>query len=471
MEVLNINEFLLLKSNIDFQKLDNPILDFLNKLFCQFDKNKKHKKLRKPVSNILKNQRIQTKKETITNRVNLILNKLSESNIDSLIIDFLENINQIDLETFEEIQKTFYLKIISEINFIKIYLQFLKIIGYIYEKVQNYNLSFFYSLIEIKFKSDYLKYIIEPSSFFLKKKDNVTLGEILSPNEPSHSKSEMLLQKATPFDEPSMKNGVFPEATFSEKSKDFLENDPYNKLFFINSLVGETKRINNLIIIKNMVEYKFISQSLIEFCDNIILNQKEYLPDIYYWFNSKNRLLSVSENIKINEILKLSINMREKVLLENLINKKIVVTSIKSNSLIINNELAKCDTLKLECENIIDEYLLIKSIDDIKYFIETRCTDAIAKNKYCEYLLNKYFLTNKENAKEIIELIKQLIKIQLLYKSNISRGLLMIYCNWKERLPDYEKSNEKMKNLLNVLKNCGITKGIEHIIDQYKINI
>jgi DNA-directed RNA polymerase II subunit RPB2 len=42
---------------------------------------------------------------------------------------------------------------------------------------------------------------LETSSFFLKKKDEITLGEILSPNETTHSTSEFLPQKATPFDE------------------------------------------------------------------------------------------------------------------------------------------------------------------------------------------------------------------------------------------------------------------------------
>jgi hypothetical protein len=74
----------------------------------------------------------------------------------------------------------------------------------------------------------------EPSSFFLKKKDDAILGEILSPNEPYHSKSDMLHQKAMPFDEPSRKNGVFPEATFSEKSKDFLENELTLEDIFVN---------------------------------------------------------------------------------------------------------------------------------------------------------------------------------------------------------------------------------------------
>ena len=81
------------------------------------NKDKKIKKV-----NILKNHKIQNSKDSINNKVNLILNKLSESNVDNLIVEFLDNINQVDEEQFNEIQKTFYLKMIAEINFIKIYL-------------------------------------------------------------------------------------------------------------------------------------------------------------------------------------------------------------------------------------------------------------------------------------------------------------------------------------------------------------
>ena len=112
MEVLDISNFLSFKMDSNTQELNNTILEVLNSLFGSVDKNKKIKKnIKKPNINILKNQKIQNKKDIIGNKVNLILNKLSESNIDSLVIEFLQNINQVDLENFEEVQKTFYLKL------------------------------------------------------------------------------------------------------------------------------------------------------------------------------------------------------------------------------------------------------------------------------------------------------------------------------------------------------------------------
>lgn len=407
MEVLDLTTFLSFKNNEEVQNLDSQVLELFTSLFGGFDKNKKNKKSNKTNVNILKNQKIQNKKDSMVNRVNLILNKLSESNIESLITEFLDNINQVDLENFEEIQKAFYLKIISEINFIKIYLQFLKVIGFLYNKVQNYDLLYFYNMIETKFKSDYLDRRIEDE-----------------------------------------------------------------KYSFINELEGEGKRINNLTLIKYFIENKFVNSTLIDSCDSIIINQVKYLPDIYYWFNSRNRDLTADESTIIkNYLTNSSILQREKVLLESLINKNMVKKDIPDTIKKVIKPINNTDTLKLECDNIIEEYILLKSYDDVSFFIEKRCVDAISKNKFCEQLIDKYFLSNKENAVEIIELIKQLIKSQVLFKSNLSRGLLLINNNWKERSIDYSKSSEKMKTFLTTLKSIGITKGLEHLLDLYNIEV
>jgi hypothetical protein len=424
MEVLDINTFLSLKTNETFQELDSKTLELMTELFGSVDKNRKGKKnIKKTNVNILKNQKIQNKKDNISNKVNLILNKLSESNIDNLIIEFLENINQVDKETFEEIQKIIYIKVLSEINFIKIYLQFFKILTFIYKQVQKYDISFFFSIIESKIRLDYTNWDIDAES----------------------------------------------------------------KFDFVRELDGETKRINNLILIKNLVENKFLSEKVVDYCDYIILEQYIFLPDIYHWFNSKNRNLTEPEKNKIiNYLKKDGISQREKVLLESLVNKKIIklneqqhqnqhlhqqqhVQLVKEQTKSKPENVIKTDTLNLECENIIDEYILMKSLDDIKYFINNVCIDAISKNKFCENLIDRYFSSNKENSGEIINLIKELIKSQTLFKSNLSRGLLMIYNNWKEKSIDYNKPTDKMKSLLIMFKSIGITKGLEIIIDNYKI--
>jgi hypothetical protein len=409
MEVLDINNFLIWKTDKSTQELDITIINKLNLLFGNLIKKSK-KNIKKNNVNILKNQKIQNKKDNIDSKVNLILNKLSELNINSLIIEFIQNINQIDLKHFEEIQQIFYVKIISEINFVKVYLQFIKILGYLYNKVQNYDLSFFYSIIETKFMLDYSNYDISPES----------------------------------------------------------------KFNFLKEHDGEIKRINNLILIKNLVEIKMLNITIYDICDQIIINQDICLPDIYYWYSSKNRDLNVDEKDKINIYLKKpNINSRETVLLENLINKKIVKLSDIKQKIVIDNkkepEKININTLELETINIIDEYLLIKSFDDVKYFIETRCIDAIAKNKFCEYVFDRYFSLNKTNSFEVIELILELIKKKVLFKSNLSRGLLLLNNNWQHKSIDYNKPVDKMKNILSTLKKNGITNGLENLLTHYKI--
>jgi hypothetical protein len=84
-----------------------------------------------------------------------VLNKLSENNIDNLLVEFINNIGQISIEEYNIIQKTFYIKILSEINFVKVYLKFFNYINTIYNKVQNYDMKYFISIIETKFYNDY----------------------------------------------------------------------------------------------------------------------------------------------------------------------------------------------------------------------------------------------------------------------------------------------------------------------------
>ena len=180
---------------------------------------------------------------------------------------------------------------------------------------------------------------------------------------------------------------------------------------------------------------------------------------------------SVCESNAIKEFFKKpDLSQREKILLDNLLNKKPVEQTVTTKVVQVEKPVIKTDTLKLECDNIIEEFLLFKSYDDVNHFIETRCVDALSKNKFCEHLINKFFCSNKDKLNDIIELIKQLVKLQTLYKSNLSRGLLLIYNNWKDRAIDYNKPNDKMILLLQTLKHIGITKGIEHIMEQYKIN-
>ena len=102
---------------------------------------------------------------------------ITDSFADNLILEFIDTIGLIDKIQFEEVQKVFYIKILTDIKFLKIYLEFLKIITYIYNKFYEikisdiYTLEYFFSIIELKFKKNYLNIKLNNKFAFI---DNFT---------------------------------------------------------------------------------------------------------------------------------------------------------------------------------------------------------------------------------------------------------------------------------------------------------
>ena len=135
----------------------------------------------------------------------------------------------------------------------------------------------------------------------------------------------------------------------------------------------------------------------------------------------------------------------------------------------LNEQNINTDTLAIESENIIEEYLYMESINEVKVFVDNRCKDAILKNKFCQYLFNKYFASYNDISSKILDFIKNLIKKQILFKSNLSRGLLLLYSNWTDIVDDYNNPTIKLKELLICLKKLGITKNLESLLKTHKI--
>jgi hypothetical protein len=401
---MDLESFVSLKTSSELENLSNEILTIVN----LFSTGKKIFKNNNSKGNqILKNPKFQVLKDKIENKVNLVLNKLSELNFNNILIEFIESFGKISEQDYIIVQKTFYQKMQSDISFVKIYIEFFKIISNIYNNIYNLKSDFIFKIIESKFMHDYT-------------------------------------------------NLNFCEDT------DFLKEYDDNS-----SLAPELKRINNLVIIKNFISTSLLNNEIDEQLSNIILEQTNYYADIYFWYQNKNIDIKTKDNIK-NKIKSNSLPMREKVLLENLINDNIqnksIVPVVSNNTVSINT-----DTLNIESENIIEEYLLVQSIDEVKIFIDTRCKDAIMKNKFCHILFTKYFENSQENSNLILELSKLLVKKQILFKSNLSRGILIIYNNWSDTSLDYNNATKKMKDLLTCLKNMGITKNLETILKTYKI--
>lgn len=451
---IDIELFLSFKNNINCMNLDHEILNsMVDSISNNEHKNKKYKiQQNKKIKNIFKNPKIRLIKDKINNKINLILNKLTENNIDNLIFEFIENVKITNIYDYNEFLKTIYYKILSEINFIKIYLDFFTIITEIYKTVYDYNIEFFYDLIENKFKLDY-ENIIDDNFIFL-----------------------------TEFDD-------------------------------------ENKRINNIILINDLIKLNYFDSNFKNYIENNLLNQTKYLSDISIWF--KYNKFNDEQIIKIKNIIITSENLRDKILLENLINgnsnklvfkKQNVVNQLeidqsghkyekaslphmkvsKCNGPTENNygvqknnymKVVKCNgpiedksnnvqqvntevkkNNNIELSNILEEYLFIDNTESIENYIEINCNDAITKNKFCEFIISEAFKLFNDEYKKILVLLKILIKKRILFKSNLSRGLLNIYST-------KTMNSDKLKNFLIFLKNLGITKGLENIMKKFNIDV
>lgn len=364
---ISVEYILSFRNHPDLMKLDANTIELINKM-CPT--NHKKYKINDTNNMILKNPKLQNKKDNIENKVNLILNKLSESNHDNLLMEFINNIGQVSIEEYNLIQKAFYTKIMSEINFVKIYLKFFNSINYIYTKVQNYNMNHFIELVETKFYHDYTK----------------------------------------------------------------LALTDYNK--FLGELNTEAYRANNLVIIKTMNQMGLFSINLMELCKNILFEQTEYIVDIYHWFDQNNKVNEM-DMIRVKQILIGDISTRDRVLLESLEN-----VPCKKEEQHIDTKVVDIpkDILLLEISNILEEYLLIESIDDITYFIEKKCTDALTKNKFCYNLIKKY----SNNEDKLLELLKTLYNMEVISKNNINNGITL----YKKQVNFNEN---KIKNIKNIL--------------------
>jgi hypothetical protein len=406
---MDIESFVSLKTLPELETLSNEIINIITIL----SNGKKIIKNNNKGNQLLKNPKIQLLKDKIENKVNLILNKLSELNINNLLVEFVETIGKIKEEEFNDIQKAFYQKMQSDISFIKIYIDFYKLISHVYILQFNYSNKFMINIIESKFLYDY--YDIE----------------------------------------------------YTETYNFLMEYEDAN-----NFIISENKRINHLIIIKNMIYSNILNNNLENIITEKLLQQKKYYADIYYWLQNKKLDDTIKLTIK-NIIMNNTLPLREKVLLDNLIldNKNTEVKGdVKSLSTPqIKEQNINSDTLAIESENVIEEYLFMESIDEVKIFIDNRCKDAISKNKFCQYLFNKYFESNIESTSKMLEFIKTLVKKQILFKSNLSRGLLLLNNNWKDLVDDFNNPDKKMKELLISLKNLGITKNLENLLQFHKI--
>jgi hypothetical protein len=226
----------------------------------------------------------------------------------------------------------------------------------------------------------------------------------------------------------------------------------------ININENETDRAACYSIIKLLVKYEFFNEDIIKFISDyvIAISDKSKYIDCYNWFNGldvnnyKNGILNIANKCNTENM------NREKILIESLIDIK------KQEEVIINIEINNENSFSTSIINIIEEYQFLKSIDEVIEFIKIECIDINNKNIFCREVIDLY---NNSNINDGIDLIDNLIKRKILFKSNISKGLVM-YLN------KYDKVESKnIVEILKYLKNNNITKNIEHIFKRFKVKL
>ena len=152
---MNSIDLLKMKNNVQCVSLDETITSIILGIFNQ--SNIKVFKNSKKQTNILKNTKIQTKKDMNENKLIMIMNKLSHNNMNELINEYLTNVLIKDEEEYNIIQYEIFLKMVKDITFINNYIPFIiKIFS-----IEKYKLSYYptifintiYSIINYHYKN------------------------------------------------------------------------------------------------------------------------------------------------------------------------------------------------------------------------------------------------------------------------------------------------------------------------------
>ena len=388
-ELINCKECfkVLSKSNIDL------IIKYFN------NSNIKQKKImaKQKKNNIFKNSKFRLDKNKIKNKIILILNKVSENNLDNLLIEFICNITIENEEDYYILQKEIYLKLLKDIKFVNNILNFVSVIFKIIYYKKQLLPNYFYYLIETKLQYDY---------------NNIELDD---------------------------------------------------EDLFLSELSSESDREAHLKLIYNLNKKNYFKIDIIKIINELLLCQDKKIPDIYYWYKLNDNNIIDSEKILVkNKINNLSLNNRDKILLESLINNLVENNTIILDSSVEETNITDSDSFLVEIQNIIEEYIYLKDNEEIIEFLKSNCSDFDKKNSFCMYLIQNFFVNTEINW---INLFNLLINKKYIYKSNLSKGLLL----YSKKINQNKKV--RMKELLIFLKQKNITKNIEFIFKKNNIKI
>ena len=311
--------------------------EFLKDLYKNNFFNTRIKKLKFKKNSLLKNSKLQYDKNKIDNKINLILNKISNDNIDLLVIEFINKISYISQDEFNLFLELIYKKIINEIQFVDYYLNFLKIIIKCYNYKLDLKVNIFFDIIETKTKSYYLN------------NDNCKVNEIERIN------NLILIKKL-------IKKNIFDS----------------NLLILMNSLI-----INQNKFIYDIYKWfygKTLSQSEKDKLENklnlstLSFRDKTFLKNL---LNDKKEIVNTNNEIVINDLKNVNINF-----------------NIKSN-------VNKKKEFNTETLNILNEYLYLNLIEEVEEYIKIECNDMYYKNIFCKICIKLFFEKNENMDKLI----------------------------------------------------------------------
>lgn len=330
----------------------------------------------------IKTNKVQAKKDLNENKIIMIMNKISENNINELVGEYLCNVFVDTEEKYNIIMTEMFNKMLKD----------------------------------IKFADNYIKFALK--IFIIEKK----------------------------------RLNLYPE--------EFID------LIKLTIKTGnEEERNASYILIKLLIKNGFINNNIINFISNHILsnNDKTKYIDVFNWFtgldinNYKEQIYTIIEKCS-----KENMN-REEILIESLIEK--IAHNIETVEEHSENIIDKVQQNNILINNIIEEYNFLKSLDEVIEFINVECSNINNKNLFCKEVINFYI---SKEINEGLELVDDLIKKKVLFKSNISKGLVMFL---SDNSNNTSINNPKIVQILKYLKNNNITKNIEHIFKRFKVKL
>lgn len=405
---MNIEFLLSFKDHPELLLLNDSVIKSLPDNFVRIYSKKVKKKITKPISksNILKNSKLQTAKNKDENKVNLVLNKLSEDNLNNIIQEFLETFVDVDQEKYDVILKTIYLKLIKDEKFIYIYYKLYNVINSIYFSLFDLNNKFFIDTIQNKVLSDYnVKKLKDPFKFVSKLKTEE--------NRINNLKLIILL----------------------------IESDNLNKEIIT--------KVTDIIINDDKIP------DIVFWFNNKIIRKNIKLEDYYDILSSK---------------LKNKINNRSRVLLKNLLNiednemlddsEELSEFSDDSCVISVKEENTKSE-FEIEIDNIIEEFLLLEDVDEILTFIKEFSKDKDSTKLFTKTLLNFYFNSTINNYSKFKILFINLKKSKLIdndfYISSLSELM-----NDENKL-DYNNLTKKLDKIIEIYRLIQINLNKEFI--------